>query len=50
MTVEIEEQQRAAERILALIKLRAELVVNVRLLFSGVNSLRASATYSRYAA
>ena len=32
MTVEIEEQQRSAERILALIKLSAELLVNVRVI------------------
>ena len=35
MPVEIEEQQGSAERILALVKLRAELVVNVRVIVLG---------------
>jgi hypothetical protein len=46
MTVQIQEQHRATQRILALVKLITELVVRSATLFSGVNISRAAATYS----
>ena len=39
MTIKIEEQQGSAERILTLVKLRAELVVNVRVIVLGRKQL-----------